>query len=62
MQQLLPVSELLQELAGFASAVSAALEGENVDWHWRPAPGEWSPHGSVLPFARCGARSASSSL
>jgi len=37
-----PVAELLADLAGFATAVSQAMSGTQVDWQWRPAPGEWN--------------------
>ena len=37
-----PVSELLQELADFATAVSEALASPETCWNWRPAPGEWN--------------------
>lgn len=42
MQQLRPVSELLQELADFATAVFEALDLPETCWDWRPAPGEWN--------------------
>lgn len=41
-----PVTELLADLGGFATAVaqavSAAAVATAVDWQWRPAPGEWN--------------------
>lgn len=42
MQQPRPVSELLQELADFSTAVSEALSSPNTCWNWRPAPSEWN--------------------
>jgi hypothetical protein len=42
MQQPRPVSELLQELAEFATAVSEALASPETCWDWRPAPAEWN--------------------
>ena len=42
MQQPRPVSELLQELADFATAVSEALSSSETCWDWRPAPAEWN--------------------
>lgn len=37
-----PVYELLADLEEFATVVAQAMAGTNVDWHWRPAPAEWS--------------------
>lgn len=42
MQEPRPVSELLQELADFTTAVSEALASPETCWDWRPAPGEWN--------------------
>ncbi len=41
LQETPPVGELLAELAHYATAVSQAISSVAVDWHWRPAPGEW---------------------
>jgi len=37
-----PVAELLADLARYATAVSQAISGAEVNWQWRPAPGEWN--------------------
>ena len=42
MQQPRPVPELLQALAEFATAVSAALSSPEICWDWRPEPVEWN--------------------
>lgn len=42
MQQPRPVSELLQELADFATAVSEALASTKTCWDWRPGTDEWN--------------------
>jgi hypothetical protein len=42
MQQPPPVSDLLQAMAEFATAVSATLSVDDINWDWRPAPAEWN--------------------
>jgi len=42
MLSLAPVSSLLVELEAFGTAVAQLLAGENIEWQWRPAAGEWS--------------------
>lgn len=37
-----PVSNLLIALEAFATAVAHLLEGDDVEWQWRPSPEEWS--------------------
>lgn len=42
MQQPAPVPALLNELEAFATAVAQLLEGDDIDWQWRPDDNEWS--------------------
>lgn len=42
MQSTLSVSDLLEALAGFATAVWHTANQPDADWTWRPAEGEWS--------------------
>lgn len=42
MQEPPPVTTLLIELEAFATAVAQLLEGEDIDWQWRPDGDEWS--------------------
>jgi hypothetical protein len=41
LQETPPIADLLAELAHFATAVDEAISPSAVDWHWRPATGEW---------------------
>ncbi len=42
MQTALPVPDLLQELASFASAVRSLLSSPTIDWSWQPDTASWS--------------------
>ncbi|MCP4423921.1 MAG: DinB family protein [Chloroflexi bacterium] len=42
MQTPAPAAALLVELEAFATAVSQLLDGEDIEWQWRSAGGEWS--------------------
>jgi hypothetical protein len=37
-----PAGELVTELDAFAQALVDALSDPFIDWHWRPARGEWN--------------------
>lgn len=41
LQETPPIADLLAELAQFATAVACSIAPNEVDWHWRPAAGEW---------------------